>query len=305
MENTVKRSIYFAIVLFFLVAVTFSLGQTTVKSENMAVSTGWLAEHETDPGLVVLHVGVDRKTYDAGHIPGARFVPMSDLIVVRNGVPNQVPAAGEIKKVLEKLGVGDTSHVVVYGDGPLLATHVYFLLDYIGHQHHAIVDGGMNKWKAEKRALSTAAAEFKPTALTVKTHPELLVDLASVQKIVAEKKMLVIDGRPVDQYSGVTPGEAIKRSGHIPGSKNVVWTDTLAGTTDPVLKPVGDIRAIYEAAGATTGKDVVLYCRTGLIAKHEYFTMKLAGFHAVVFDGSFLEWSNAANTEVAKGRGGF
>jgi len=305
MEITLKRSIYFAVVVFLLGALTFSLAQTTANSEEMAVSTAWLAEHEKDSGLVVLHVGVERKAYDAGHIPGAHFVAMSDLTTVRNGVPNQVPAAGDIKKVLEKLGVGDNSLVVAYGDGPLLATHVYFLLDYIGHQRHAILVGGMDKWKDEKRALSTAAAEFKPATLTVKAHPELLVDLASVQKIVAEKKTLVIDGRPADQYSGATPGEAIKRSGHIPGAKNVVWTDTLASTTNPVLKPVSDIRATYEAAGAKTGKDVVLYCRTGLIAKHAYFTMKLAGFHAAVFDGSFLEWSNAANTQVARGTGGF
>jgi thiosulfate/3-mercaptopyruvate sulfurtransferase len=227
---------------------------------------------------------------------------MSDVTVTRNGVPNQVPALGDLKKALEKVGVGDESFVVAYGDGPLLATHVYFELDYIGHGRHAILDGGLEKWKTEKRAVSAVAAEVKPATLTVKLHPELLLDLATVQKIVADKKALVIDGRPADQFSGAVPGDGIKRGGHIPGAKNVIWTQTMAS---PVLKPAADIRALYEAAGAKTGKDVVAYCRTGLIAKHEYFTLKLAGFSPLVYDGSFMEWSNASETKVETGTGGF
>jgi thiosulfate/3-mercaptopyruvate sulfurtransferase len=229
---------------------------------------------------------------------------MSAITAIRNGVPNQTPAPAEIQKALENLGVGDKSFVVAYGDGPLLATHVYFLLDYIGHQHHAILDGGPDRWKAEKRTLTTAVPEFKPDTLTVKAHPELLTDMAGVQKIVADKKTLILDARPADQYSGATPGEAIKRGGHIPGATNVFWMQALVSDKDPVLKPAAELRAMYEAAGAKPGKDVVVYCRTGLMAKKAYFTLKMAGFRPVVYDGSFLEWSNASGNQVETGKGG-
>jgi len=305
MEVCLKRTLYIAIVLCLFVIVTLGVAQAAAPSNDMAVSTGWLAEHGKDAGMVVLHVGVDRKAYDAGHIPGARFLAMSDVAVTRNGVPNQVPAPGDLKKALEKVGVGDESFVVAYGDGPLLATHVYFELDYIGHGRHAILDGGLEKWKTEKRTASTVAADVKPATLTVKLHPELLLDLATVQKIVADKKTLVIDGRAADQFSGATPGDGIKRGGHIPGAKNVFWMQALVSKENPVLKPAADIRALYEAAGAKTGKDVVAYCRTGLIAKHQYFTLKLAGFRPLVYDGSFMEWSNASGTQVETGTGGF
>jgi thiosulfate/3-mercaptopyruvate sulfurtransferase len=299
-----KRSLYIAIVLCLFAIVTLDVAHATAPTD-MAVSTGWLAEHGKDASMVVLHVGADRKAYDAGHVPGARFLAMSDVAVVRNGVPNQVPAVADLKKALEKVGVGDESFVVAYGDAPLLATHVYFLLDYIGHGRHAILDGGLVKWKAEKRSLSTAVTEFKPATLTVKAHPELLVDLATVQKIVADKKTLLIDGRAPEQFSGATPGDDIRRGGHIPGAKNVFWMQDLVSKENPVLKPVAEIRASYEAAGAKTGQDVVVYCRTGPIAKHQYFALKLAGFRALVYDGSFMEWSNAAATPVETGKGGF
>ena len=299
-----KRTTYLAIILFLLVTVTLAATQGVAPANDMAVSTNWLAEHAKDAGLVVLHVGVDRKAYDAGHIPGARFVDMSDVATTRNGVPAQVPAPGDLKLALEKAGVGNESFVVTYGDGPLLATHVYFLLDYIGHGRHAILDGGPEKWKAEKRSLSTVAAEGKTATLTVKLHPELLVDLTAMQQIVKDKKTVLIDGRAADQYSGATASYGIKRGGHIPGAKNMFWMQTLVSRENPVLKPVGDIRALYEAAGAKTGKDVVVYCRTGLIAKHQYFTLKLAGFRPLVYDGSFMEWSNASETTVETGTGG-
>ena len=299
-----KRSLYIAIVLLLLVTATFGVAQVATPSNDMVVSTDWLAAHGKDASLVVLHVGVDRKAYDAGHIPGARFLALSDVSVSRNGVPNQVPAPGDLKKSLEKAGVGDASFVVAYGDGPLLATHVYFELDYIGHGRHAILDGGLEKWKTEKRAVSVVAAEVKPATLTVKLHPELLVDLATMQKIVADKKTLVIDGRAADQFSGAIPGDGIKRGGHIPGAKNVFWLQALVSRENLALKPVADIRALYEAAGAKTGKEVVVYCRTGPIAKHQYFTLKLAGFRPLMYDGSFMEWSNASGTQVEPGTGG-
>ena len=46
---------------------------------DMLVSTDWLAQHLKDPKLVILHVSRDRKAYDAGHIPGARFLALSDI----------------------------------------------------------------------------------------------------------------------------------------------------------------------------------------------------------------------------------
>ena len=38
---------------------------------EMLVTTGWLAEHLDDPGLVVVESDEDVLLYDTGHIPGA------------------------------------------------------------------------------------------------------------------------------------------------------------------------------------------------------------------------------------------
>ena len=294
-----------------LIALVFSLGLALAAApcqaaphdmHKMLVSTDWLSEHLSHADLVLLHVGADRANYDAGHIPGARFVDWAQVTTTRNGVPNQVPAVADLKAVFEKLGVGDDSHVIIYGDTPLLAAEVYFEFDYLGHgSKAAVLDGLLEKWKAEKRPLSKDALQVKPATLTVTEHPELLLDMAAIQKIVAEKKIIILDGRPPDQYSGKNPGGGIKRGGHIPGAKNVFWTQTVVSKENPSLKPLQEIRALYEAAGLKPGDPVVVYCRTGPIATHEYFTLKLAGFKPQLYNGSFMEWSNAGTTPVESG----
>jgi len=299
----VKHVIYILIVVFLFAAA--GMAQTkTDSAQGMLVTTDWVAAHGKDAGVVILHVGMDRTAYDAGHITGARFLGWSDITTTRNNVPNQLPVADVLKTAFERAGVGDRSHVVIYGDTPLLASYTYFALDYLGQAKHAVLDGGLEKWKADKRPVGTARPTVAPAKLTVEAHPGLLVDFAAVQKIAAEKKVPVIDGRPPEQYSGVTPGDGIKRGGHIPGARNVFWMQTLVSKENPVLKPVSDISALYEAAGVKSGGDALVYCRTGLIATHEYFTLKLAGFRPVLYDGSFMEWSNAPGTAVETGTGG-
>ncbi|MGA2960845.1 MAG: sulfurtransferase [Candidatus Korobacteraceae bacterium] len=284
--------------------VLIGMGTANATSSNagsqLLVQTNWLAAHLNDSNVVVLHVAPNRTSYDAGHIPGARFLPLSDVAVTRDGIPNQLPTVDAMKIAFERVGVGDKSRVVIYGDmSGLFAARAYFALDYLGHGNHAaLLDGGLEKWKAEHRVISTAAPAFKAVNLTVKARPELVADLSAMKQIVADKKTTLIDARPPDEYSGARAGDGIPRAGHIPGAKNVFWMENLASKDNPVLKPAPEMLAKYEAAGVKRGKNVVVYCRTGVQASHDFFTLKLLGFNPVLYEGSFFEWSNAPGTPV-------
>ena len=273
-------------------------------ASQMVVETDWLADHLNDKHLIVLHVGIDRKSYDAGHVPGARFLAITEIAVTHNGIPNELPAVIDLKNVFERLGVGDKSRVVLYGDeSGLLAARTYFTLDYLGHgKGAAILDGGLEKWKAEKRSLTTAAAEISKVTFTPKPRPDVIIELPAVVRMIEDGKATLIDARPPNDFWGVNRSDGIKRAGHIPGAKNVFWVDNLVSRENPVLKPVADIRASYVAADVKSGSKVVVYCRTGVQAAHDYFTLKLLGFSPVLYDGSFIEWSNNATTKVDTGK---
>lgn len=292
--------------LTFLVLIAFATANATGSQtgSQLLVQTNWLGDHLKDSNVVVLHVAANRTIYDAGHIPGARFLPLSDVAVIRDGLPSQLPAVDALKTAFEHVGLGDKSRVIIYDDVKgLFAARVYFALDYLGHgQHASLLDGGFEKWKAEHRDVTMAAPVFNSAILRVKARPELIVNLPTMKQIVAEKKTTLIDARSPDEYSGTKAGDGVPRGGHIPGAKSVFWMDSLVSKDNPVLKPVAEMLAKYEASGVKQGKNVVVYCRTGMQASHDYFTLKLLGVSPVLYEGSFVEWSDAPGTPVETGK---
>ncbi len=123
-----------------------SYGETQRQTDraDMLVSTNWLQEHLADPNLVVLQVGRSREQYDAGHVPGARFVAFDESVEQHKESLNALPPVATLQAVFEKLGVGDDSKLVLYGEGGgLLAARLYFTLDYLGHGAHT----GAPRWR--------------------------------------------------------------------------------------------------------------------------------------------------------------
>lgn len=273
---------------------------------SMIVTTDWLADHLRDPKVVVLHIAGDRADYNAGHIPGARFVSLSDIAVTKNGVPNELPSVAHLKKVFESVGVGDDSRAILYGElQGLLAARAYFTLDYLGHgDRAALLDGGIEKWRSEERPVTTDVPEIKSAKFTPKVNARILVTMPEVRRISSaaasgKSNAVLIDARPKEEYSGEKSGESVTRAGHIPGARSLFWMQNVESKQNPELKPPPELRPMWKAAGATSGKRVVTYCRTGIQASHAYFTAKFLGYDAAMYDGSFLEWSNAKDTKVA------
>ncbi len=279
-----------------------------VRSE-MLVSTDWLSGRLGDPKVVLLHVARERAHFDKGHVPGARFVAWGEITATRDGVPNELAPVADLQKLFERLGIGDDARIVLYGDSSgLSAARAYFTLDYLGHgDRAALLDGGLEKWQAERRAVSTEAPEVQAARFTPRVRAAAVTDLDVVRDLswtaanVSSPNLALIDARPADEYAGTKPGDGVPRGGHIPGAANVFWMQNVVSKENPVMRPAAELRKLYEAAGATADRKVVTYCRTGGQASHSYFTAKYLGYDVVMYDGSFFEWSNAAGTPVVIG----
>jgi thiosulfate/3-mercaptopyruvate sulfurtransferase len=281
-----------------------------VRAELLA-STDWLAQNLNNSKVVVLHVAREQKHYDAGHVPGARFLPFNELVAVRGALPNEFPPVSALQQLFARLGVGDDTRVVLYGENfGLLAARAYYTLDYLGHGHQAaLLDGGLEKWQAEKREVSTAAPAVKPATFTPRPQPRVSValdamrDLSWVAANSSAPNVAVIDARPGADYLGTTPDDGLPRRGHIAGATSLYWMQHLTSREMPTLKPVAELRKMYEEAGAVPGKTVVTYCRTGVQASHSYFVAKYLGYDVAMYDGSFIEWSKAEGAPVVVGEG--
>lgn len=275
---------------------------------EMLVTTAWLAKALRQPNVVVLHVAAERKHYDDGHIPSARFLSTKDILVTRNGVANEFAAVADLQTVFAKLGVGDESRIVIYGENSgLAAARVYVTLDYLGHgQQAALLDGGLEKWKAEQRPVSTEAVTPGSANFTPRVRPAVKTEMATVRDLAwtaahqPEPHVALLDARPAKQYSGEEAG-GLARPGHLPGATSLYWMQHLVSAENPVLKPVTELQKLYETAGLKPGQLVVTYCRSGMQASHSYFTAKYLGYDVTLYDGSFGEWVTVETNEVIKG----
>ena len=306
-----------ASVLFFLLPLRVDgqgtanqKGKPTSPRSKMVVSTDWLAAHLNDPKVVVLHVARERGHFDEAHIPGARFVGWGEITATRDGVPNELAPVADLQKVFERLGIGNDARIVVYGDNSgLAAARAYFTLDYLGHGDRvALLDGGLEKWKAERRTTSTDKVEPKTARFTPQVRASAVTNLDVVRDFswtatnVTSPNAVLIDARPVAEYTGANPGDGVPRGGHIPGAVNVFWMQNVQSKENPVLRSVAELRKLYEEAGALPGRTLVTYCRTGGQASHSYFTLKYLGYDVVMYDGSFFEWSNTEGTPIIAGQ---
>src|SRR5262249_31051885 len=131
-----------------------------------------------------------------------------------------------------------------------------------------------------------------PGKLKAFKYRPLVADAAFVRAHLHAPGYEVIDARAPDFYSGARAGGGAARphkAGHIEGARSVPFTSVT--TTDLKLAPEAEIAAKFEAAGVKKGDTVIVYCHVGQQATATLLAAKSVGINALLYDGSFEEWS--------------
>jgi thiosulfate/3-mercaptopyruvate sulfurtransferase len=264
---------------------------------DAVVSTSWLAEHLADDGVRVADVRwyldparVGRDAYAAGHLPGAVYFDVDrDLSSPggRRGGPrgrHPWPTPGRIQEVMRAAGIGPDTLVVAYDDqSGATAARLWFVLRAHGHDRAAVLDGGLTKWLAEGRPLTTDVPTYTPGRFEARLRPELLASKEEVRAGVP----LILDARAPERYRGETE-PVDPRAGHVPGAKNAYFAENLV---DGVFRAPHELRARFAALGAETATPVV-YCGSGVTACHDLLALHRAGLPGRLYPGSWSEWSS-------------
>lgn len=267
------------------------------------VTTSWLARNYAR--VVVLDGRSKAEDFASGHLPGARHLPASALRVNRGAAAavDELRAPEELAQIYADLGIGPETEVVAYADAKMHdAAHALMGLFRLGHRRLAILDGGVERWRAEGRPLSAGEAAAPRVASAAypldRADDSFVADLAAVARAQQDGSAVILDVRPADQFRGEKSTEA--RPGHVPGA---IHRPMALDQNGAAWQLESELRSAYEALGVQPGSGVIVGCRTGHQAAFTWFTLRwLLGVEgAQWWDGSWQEWAAQADLPAATG----
>ena len=249
------------------------------------------------------------RLFEAEHVAGARQAHLDrdlsthDAALAVNGGRHPLPRREAVAAWLGSQGVDHHTQVVVYDrNAGNYCGRLWWMLKWLGHDAVAMLDGGLQAWKAAGGQVDSGVAQPAPAACTFGLRPALR-QLVLTEQVVSQLDhpgQTVVDARGAPRYRGeVEPLDPI--AGHIPGALNRPFTDNF--TADGHFKDAAQLKAEWtQVLAGRPASSVVHHCGSGVSAVPNLIAMELAGFGpTALYAGSWSEWSRTPGLPCAKG----
>ncbi len=281
-----------AVLMIFLIWIL----STPVLAQDLPaiVSADWLEANLKNPRLIILDV---RKVedYREGHIPNAVNLYYGAWAYKKGELYTEVPDPDDLDDTIGSTGVGWDSWVVIVGKMNTLKEvyqnyRVACTLRYAGLDNVSLLDGGMNKWIRDKKPLSMDVVRAKEKLFKGKYKKDHFADKEYVQNRMG--KIVLLDVREADIFTGKRKLDCITKLGHIPGAVNL--STSCAFNNDGTLKNKEVLTALVEAAvGKDRSTEIVTYCDVGQCCPvWKYLMKRVLGYKNVrIYDGAMQEWT--------------
>jgi 3-mercaptopyruvate sulfurtransferase SseA len=274
--------------------------------EDWFVDLDWL-ETQVDPAtapdedaedLVIVAV-IPRERSHEDLLPGTSQFDPATLVLVDTSEDSleewRLLALAQTLPLGQSIGT-DELHpdhtVLMYDDGTLEATALWWALDYLGHEDKQMINGGLGAWHDHSdvplgnippadTAMAPAPGEL-PDSLPGGIDSDVLATIEDVEAALEDPDVVLVDARSPDAYA----------AGHVPGAVNIPAGENVDSGEIPTWAEAEQLRELYAEAGVAPDTRVIAYGDEGFSAHVTYFTLRLLGYEDVaVYPGGWVEWS--------------
>ena len=254
-----------------------------------------------DQNIVIVDAGSGGAAYDnylTEHLDNALYVDLNNDLAripkdAKNGGRHPLPTLEKFAEVLQRLGIDQNSHVIVYDDknASIAGARFWWMLRSAGINKVQVLNGGLQM--AKEKGLLVNSKKVEPKSVEKISLKEWILpraDLDFIEKNSENSEFVVIDVREKDRYDGKTePIDEV--AGHIPGAINIPFKENL--NEDGTFKNPEMLYDLY----APVFKDIpftqiAIHCGSGVTACHTLLALDYAGFKIPnLYVGSWSEWS--------------
>ena len=219
---------------------------------EVLVDTQWVSDNFRDSGKVrIAEVDYDpRSNYSLGHIPGAVLFDWKNDI--NDPVRRNVLSRQACEELLQKAGLNNDTILVLYGDfNNWFAAFAFWVFKYYGYDDVRLMNGGRKKWLLEDRPVSKEIPQytkgnFKASEADNSIRVFLNYVIESLDKV-RRNTVAMVDVRSPKEFTGEIlappeyPTEHAQRGGHIPGAKNMPWSQAV-NDNDGTFKSADELK---------------------------------------------------------------
>jgi len=291
------------IFLFPLVACfILSLSGIAQAGSSPLVDSAYLKSSMARSNVVVLETQA-LDYYKQAHIKGSVQTEYRQWRTTNDkGVREMLPDTAYLEKLIGGLGIDNQSEVIIVpmgrGAGDMAAAaRIYWTLHVTGLDSISILNGGLIDYYNSygDSVLANGLSSPTPKTFTAHMREDEMPDMDTVAKGM-EDKIVLVDARSPDEYTGQVSAPPPERPGTLPGALNLPFS-SLMQADGSRLQSADELRARYQASGIALDGDQIVYCHSGHRAALVWFVSHevLGNQSARMYDGSMLEWSATAD----------
>ncbi|XP_077024843.1 3-mercaptopyruvate sulfurtransferase isoform X2 [Tamandua tetradactyla] len=149
-----------------------------------------------------------RREFEERHIPGAAFFDIDQCSDRSSPYDHMLPPAAHFAEYAGRLGVGATTHVVVYDasdQGLYSAPRVWWMFRAFGHRTVSLLDGGLRHWQRLGLPLSSGKSRPVPAEFHAALDPAFVKTYEAIKENIESRRFQVVDARAPGRFRGTEP----------------------------------------------------------------------------------------------------